>query len=188
MKKPLVIIILGLPGTGKTTLGRQLAEKMQLPFFCRDDLKEILFETLGWQDRKWSQKLGQVSYVLLYYMLAQQLAAGKSCIVETAFNAEFANREFKVIQARYDFDPIQVLCQTEAKVLLERFRQRSIYGERHPGHVDHLNQAEMERIVQSGYRLLNIGGKVFEVDTTDFATVNIDQLLQQIKAYLAFGQ
>ena len=48
-----LIIILGPPATGKTTLGRRLAADLRLPFLGRDDFKERLFDRLGCRDREW---------------------------------------------------------------------------------------------------------------------------------------
>ena len=40
MGKPLLIIVNGLPGTGKTTLARRLAADLHLPVFSRDGMYE----------------------------------------------------------------------------------------------------------------------------------------------------
>ena len=58
----LLIIINGAPGTGKTILGRKLSQELSLPLLSRDDIKESLFDNLGWRDHAWSEKLGGVSY------------------------------------------------------------------------------------------------------------------------------
>ena len=44
--KPLLIIVNGLPGTGKTTLARRLAADLGLPTFSRDGLYETLYDAL----------------------------------------------------------------------------------------------------------------------------------------------
>ena len=67
MPPPLLVIVLGLPGAGKTTLGRRLAAELRLPFFYRDGLKEVLYDSLGWQDRAETKRYGPASYELLYY-------------------------------------------------------------------------------------------------------------------------
>ena len=67
--KQVLIIVSGPPASGKTTLSRRLAADLRLPLVQRDSFKEIMFDTLGWQDRAWSQRLGGASYELLYYAL-----------------------------------------------------------------------------------------------------------------------
>ncbi|MGD2166160.1 MAG: AAA family ATPase, partial [Anaerolineae bacterium] len=37
--KPLVVIVTGPPGAGKTTLGRRLSEELRLPFIGKDDVR-----------------------------------------------------------------------------------------------------------------------------------------------------
>ena len=35
-----IILVTGIPGTGKTTLARQLAEALEMPLATKDDIKE----------------------------------------------------------------------------------------------------------------------------------------------------
>jgi hypothetical protein len=46
MRKPFVVIS-GLPGSGKTTLGRRLAPILNLPLIDKDDILNRLFESKG---------------------------------------------------------------------------------------------------------------------------------------------
>ena len=47
-----LIIVTGAPGTGKTTLALDLSRRLGLPVLSRDDLKERLFDRIGWKDRR----------------------------------------------------------------------------------------------------------------------------------------
>jgi predicted kinase len=186
LPKPLLIIITGLACTGKTSLGHRLAAELHLPFVHKDGIKEILFDRLGWRDREWSKKMGRTSIELLYYFIEIQLKAGASLIAESNFKAEFANREFLELKQKYNFEPFQILCQTDGDVLFQRFRARSESGERHPGHVDHLNYDEFKpALLEGGSEALDIGGEILEVDTTDFQKIDYDRLLGVIKQSLA---
>lgn len=183
MKTPFLIIVHGAPGTGKTILARRLAQDLRLPLISKDDIKEILFDILGWQDRAWSQKLGHASSELLFHLLEGQFQAGASLIVETAFIPQFHTPRFLELKAQYEVESCQIFCKTEEQTLVERFMQRARSAERHPGHVDHLiTETQVREILQGDrYGLLEIGGVVFELDTTNFSRVDYETLLEAIK-------
>ena len=81
-----VIIITGYPGAGKTTLGKSLSERFGVPFVSKDEIKEILFDSLGWKDREWSMKLGATSYELMFYFAKKIVETNKPFILETYFS------------------------------------------------------------------------------------------------------
>lgn len=62
----ILILISGFSCTGKTTLAKLIAKRYSLPLIGRDDIKESLYNSLGYKDREWSKKLGIASYDLLY--------------------------------------------------------------------------------------------------------------------------
>lgn len=182
MAKPLVILIAGLPCTGKTTLGKRLAKEFSLPFISKDDIKESLFNTLGWQDREWSKKIGAASYEILYYLAESLFESQTSFIIESNFKPEFDTVRFQTYIKKYDFQVLQVLCKTEGEILFERFKVRSESGERHPGHVDHLNYEEFKQTLLHGRQTqLDITGSFLQIDTTNFATIDYDQIYAEIR-------
>ncbi len=182
---PVLLLISGAPCTGKTTIGRQLSADLRLPFLSRDDIKELLFDTLGWSDREWSRKLGTASWELLYYFLEMELGAGRSLIVESNFRPESAAARLKALHQRYSYTLIQILCNTEHDVLLRRFAARAASGERHSGHLEHEQAEELRSALQGGvYGPLPLPGKLLEVDTTDLGSLNMADLLQALVASL----
>lgn len=181
--KPLLLVISGLPCTGKTTLGRQIAAEFRLPLISRDDIKESLFDTLGWKDREWSKKLGSASYGLLYYFIESQICRGRSIAVESNFQPKFDNHKFLNLKQKHEFELVQFHCKASDEVLFQRFKNRSESGERHPGHVDHLNYEEFKTtLIKGGYDLLDVESKVFEVDTSNFERIDYKILFEEIKS------
>ena len=182
---PLIVIITGPPGTGKTWLSGRLTHDLGLPGLRRDDLKELLFNTLGIHDRAWSRQLGGASYELLFHMLALLLKTGQACLVESNFYGEIAIGKLCALVQQYRYRPFQIQCRTTPTVLLERLQQRVISGERHPGHADHedINTITLANVLGK-YDPLPLDGAYLEMDTTDFATVEYDALLAQITVEL----
>ena len=186
LSQPVLIIVSGLPCTGKTTLARRLAAEVRLPLVPKDGIKERLFDTLGWSDRAWSRTVGGATYELLFYFTEVLLAAGQSLIVESNFYPDHAAR-FLALQRQHPFRPLQVVCHTEGAVLWRRFQARSESGERHPGHVDQQNYAEFRTALLRGESLpLALDGPVLPVDTTDFAVIDYARLFETIHEVLSF--
>ncbi len=176
---PKILIITGLPATGKTTLGRRLAERLKIPFLHKDLIKEGIFDGLGHGDRAFSRKVGSTAYDLLYKLAEELLKAGLSFVIESNFNAQVDSAVFAKFQKAYGVEFVQILCHAEGKVLLERFKKRAGSEERHPGHVDLQNLEEFQDTLLKGRcEPLALEGRLIEVDTTDFAKVDFEEILK----------
>jgi 2-phosphoglycerate kinase len=186
MKQPTIIFITGLPATGKTTIGNEIRQKLEIPFFSKDIIKELLFDSLGFSDREWSKKIGQAAYLILDNIIKEELMAGRTFILESNFKPQFDNQKFRDWQKQYNFKSIQIICSTEPKILFERFKQRTENGQRHPGHRDMDNLDEWEKILSSQKsEPLDIKGRIIDIDTTDFKLVNKQEIIEEIKAELS---
>lgn len=182
MQGPLAVIVTGLPCTGKTRLALAIAQRFGLPLACKDNYKEAFFRTLGWGDRAWSQRLGQAAGDALQLFVEAHARAGLPCIIESNFPPEVAS-ELCAIQQAHPFRPFQIVCRTEGEVLLARFAAR--IGQRHRGHGDEGLVQELGPLLLSGaYAPLDIGGTLYEIDTTDFDAVDYDGLYEALQREL----
>jgi len=186
MMSLVLIVVSGLPASGKTTMARWLSSELRLPLVCRDDVKERLFDSLGWSDRAWSKRLGRASWDLLYLFAETQLAAGCSCIVESNFSSTGDTRRIADLLDRVRARSVEIHCHAEGEVLVERYVARVSSGERHPGHVDDVTIDEQrERLLAATPSPLELGGRTLLVDTTDPARINYDWLLAEVRSALA---
>jgi predicted kinase len=176
---PVVLFITGLPCTGKTVLGKQIAAHFSLPYLYKDGIKESLFDSLGWSDRDWSKSVGVAAYSLLFYFAEALLEARQSFILESNFSVERDGPRLQKLQEHYKFRAIEIQCVAEGEVIVERYRQRWEAGNRHPGHVDPETYDELRPTLLMG-RLppLGLQGEYIEVETTDFEKVDIAVIIE----------
>lgn len=184
---PMLIIVSGLPATGKTTLARRIAAHFAFPLIHKDTIKEALCDVPGCADLEESRRLGLASMVLLYQFAEAILRAGHFCIIESYFRPEFATSDLFSLRQRCPFIPLQIYCHTSTSLILERYQQRFESGERYPGHMDqeHLQAMRAALAIQPEQRPLAIGGHLIELDTTDFATIDYEGLFSQVRNLLA---
>jgi predicted kinase len=188
MQIPLLLLISGPPGAGKTSLGQRLAQDLPLPFFYKDGIKELLFDALGWSDRQWSRQLGGASMGVLWHILEQQLAGGCSLVAEGNFSLQMDAPKLEALRRRFVFRVLEVHCTAPSALLLERFFQRAKDGQRHPGHVEHLQREEIAANLAAGrWGPISSGEMVLMVETGDFARVDYAAILQRARAALAKG-
>jgi predicted kinase len=175
-----VVIITGAPASGKTTLGRQLAAALGLPYLSKDLFKETLFDSLGWHDRNWSRRLGRASMALLLRSAEALLEAGQSVALESNFSAAWDTAQVRALGERHACQFVQVVCTAPGPTLVERFEQRERSGGRHPGHGGTAALDEiLPRLLTERWDALELDGPVFIVDTTD-GIVDIAALAHRI--------
>ena len=198
---PLLCLVSGAPACGKTTLARRLSQALSWPMAAKDEIKERLFDEVGFASRAEKVRLGQAAGRILLYFGARQLACGQSCILESNFS--HADRPaLEALAARWAAPLLTVRLRCQPDVLYRRFVARDQDASRHRGHVVNdrfpappgprpyappMDEAEFHRrMAASG--ILDFGlGRVIPVDTTDFATLDFAALAAQIKEESATG-
>ena len=88
-----MIALVGLPGSGKTTVGRQLARRLQLPFVDSDHEIEV---RIGCSIREFFEREGEASFRDIEQEVIDTLTQGPSKVLSTGGGAVLreANRQF----------------------------------------------------------------------------------------------
>ena len=166
----------GKPCTGKSYLVHKLCQDLDLSYVSRDELKELLFDELGTSSSEWSQKLGGVSYSLLFNVFEKLLKSKKSFIVESNFSPIHHSKKINKLLSEYGFDVLEIFLDANPEVLFERFKKRWNSGERHRGHADNERFTEFELRLKDILTPLMLSDKLIKIDTSDFNNIDYDSL------------
>jgi predicted kinase len=163
-----LIVVAGPPGSGKTCLASRLGSDLRWPVLSKDTIKESLLDSFGGEDLQTSRDLGQASFKLLIDLAESLYKNGAAFILESAFrrgDGSLLMDKFPGAQI------VQVYCQAEDNICLQRFRDRNNEGRRHAGHADAERESELRSYLGDGlFGVLDIPGHCIEIDTNDFSS------------------
>lgn len=163
MSRPTLVVVTGPPASGKSTIARELARELGMPFVSKDDLKERLYETFG-SDDELQPAIDGAALAILFSVARGNLDAGVDVLVESNFDAETDTSLFRDLGARV----VQIHCGGDPGRLVSAFAERARNGRRHPGHEDEPADAgEVRRKIEAGcWDPLDLPGELIEVDVT----------------------
>ena len=142
-------------------------------------------------------KLGVASASIMYYMAEQFMSHKKPFILENNFENATKEGLDKVLE-KYSYKTITVTLTGDYRVIYDRFVERNNCPDRHRGHVvnDCYPEKEPGRIIEPmsfesfenavvsrGMDSYVGNGPQIVVDTTDFNTVDKDDIVNQILKY-----
>jgi cytidylate kinase len=162
------VVISGLPGSGKTTLGLALAESLRLPLIDKDDILERLFEERGIGDARWRRKLSRESDAI--FELQARSSADGAVLVSHWHRAGMTADSGTPTEWITELSPaiVNVNCICEVQVAAGRFARRR----RHAGHLDARSLAEVVLSLRSleSVGWLEVGARV-DVETSGVVDV-----------------
>lgn len=191
-----IILIAGMPASGKTTFAKGLSEELQIPMVSKDEIKEILFDTVGFHSREEKVALGVGSMNIMYLFTESLMRTNKLIILENNFE-NISKPKLQELINKYHYTPITVLFDGDMKTIYNRFIQRDNSPTRHRGHVVNTEYPEsisrnsipsqikfedfQKTFEERGIRHFNISGDIIKIDTTDFDKVSYGDVINQIK-------
>lgn len=166
-----LVLVTGLPGSGKTTLARGLAAVFDLPLIAKDHYKELLFGALGVGDQEWSRRIGQAAIGLQY----DAMATIKTAVVDSGLWTGISEPELEAL----GLPIVQVYCRCPFEVARDRFLARAVGGERHQGFREELMTEEEYEWFRPLEEPLRLRAPLVEVDTT--GPVDVDAVAIAIR-------
>ena len=182
----LLIIIAGMPASGKTTFANYLSNALHIPLICKDRLKEIIWNRLQYDGtrREESQKFGGVAYDLSFHFCEELMKSDAAFIFESNLGATCPPTLDKLVQ-QYGYKVITVLFDGDVSVIHRRFVERDRTDARHPGLVSGSRFDTLDDFAKrtAPCRDFSYGDKLIRVDMTDFEAVSYDDIIQEIKDF-----
>jgi predicted kinase len=155
-----LIVVSGAPGTGKSTIARELGASLRMGVLSLDPIKEALADVLGLGDEDWSNRVGDAAAEVVFRLAADFPGA----VAEGWWRG--ARRDRAVAEFA---GAIEVFCHCDPALAAARSLARR-EGGRHPIHRDMINPAGVGSAnyiasLAATVTPLRLGGPLIEVDT-----------------------
>ncbi len=193
-----LIIIAGMPATGKSTVAKKLSDAFGLPIFEKDDIKEEMFDTVGYKDLKEKRALDVAANAILLRCTEAILAKDDSLIIVNNFDSNMSGQVQDMID-RLGCKCVTVFLNGDPDVLYQRYVARDAKKVRHLGHtfIDRYPPLEGDEIGRSmtreyfadrfekhGMADFKLRGKRIDLDATYPDKIDVEKLISDIKEAL----
>ncbi len=121
MKSSFIILIFGLPGSGKTTLSRGLSQEIKVPLLTTEYIRSRLFNEICVKgDKDFSKKELDITYNTILVCAEYLVASGSAVIVDGVYRFQSQREQIKNLANKVGikFFPIFLHCLDE--VIIDR--------------------------------------------------------------------
>ena len=122
--KPQCVIVTGRPGSGKSTLTKNLGQKLWMPVISRDEIKEGYVNTFGVKHDELSADSNGIVSNFFFDIVCQYLIKQISIVIEAAFqHAVWETRMPRILELS---QPYLIVCAIDAEIAAQRHLQRGL--------------------------------------------------------------
>ena len=193
-----VIVLAGMPASGKSTVAAKLSAAFSLPVLAKDELKEALFDTVGFQCYAEKRRLDHAANAVLLRAARAMLAANCSIILDNNFD-EISARALDALTEEFGTRCVTVFLGGDTEAFFHRYVERDRQHLRHPGHVvqehypllpgetadhDMTREEFREKFEKRGMANIRLRGERIDVDSTDPAAIDVEALIEQLRTML----
>ncbi len=194
-----IIIIAGMPASGKSTVANRISKSFGYPILEKDAIKEELFDVIGFKNYAEKRLMDVAATAALIRCTDSLLRGGQSVIVVNNFRSDAAPR-MEALLEKYSCGCVLVFLGGTGDVFYKRYVERDDPPKRHLGHVlqdhypplpgePHCYNMTREEFAQKFEKLgMNEftlkGCSRIDVDATYPEKIDVDGLIEQIRQLL----
>ena len=181
MKK--LLLITGDLATGKSTFAGLLSHRYGTIVFCKDNIKEILGDTIGFANREENLRLSRATMEIMTHIFSQIAPLGKDLILEANFRSGELKRLHN-IATENGYEVLTLVLRGKVETLYKRFMHRIENENRHPVHSCGFDGFESFKNYIEASRDERTLGSVIEMSTDDFSYQKSGDLLTKLDIFM----
>jgi len=139
---PLLVLVSGAPGAGKTTLAHSMSQALSFPLLSKDTIRQIMLDAFKIQSWEQSKTISVPTFLIYYGVIACLLDVGISVIADCNFHCGVSEHDLRPLTAKAHTCLLH--CKTTHQISTRRFIERSRQPDRRNASMDAERLAQIE--------------------------------------------
>lgn len=179
-----LLLITGDIAAGKSTFATMLSGRYHVNVFCKDTIKEILGDSIGFTSREENLKLSNSTMELMIFLFSEFAKLESNLILESNFHEKELER-FHQIAKDTNYEILTLVLRGNVENLHKRYINRMKNEKRHPVHLsttidifddfrDYIEHSRNEKVP----------GNIIVINADDFSYQTEDEVLERIDEFM----
>jgi uncharacterized protein len=128
--KPFIVLVCGSTGSGKSTISRELASRLDVPLINSDVVRKQIASKAGQQvvpfnEGIYSPSMTEKTYATMAYEAEQQVAKGQGVVLDATFSGRAQRQAIVELAKRYGAPVAVIHCAATDATIERRLKERA---------------------------------------------------------------